>query len=106
MVDIHKTNIVTNLLMKLWIKTLASILFLFPLVSFSCELNSPHIISLSGPVSTYLNELGIINQVEGISSYHPVPSFKKTRYAGGIYLSNSTLKSFEGKVVFFDRSRE
>ncbi len=82
------------------------LLFLFSGKAYSCELVTKNIISLSGPVSTYLDQLGIINQVEGISYYHPIEKFKGTKFPGGVYLSTATLKSFEGKVVFFDKSRE
>lgn len=99
-------NTVIGLRMNLWIKILISGLSLFSFHTKACELVNKNIISLSGPISTYLNELGVIDQVQGISTYHPIKDFKNSRYPGGIYLSTSTLKSFENKVVFFDRSRE
>lgn len=99
-------NTAIGLPMNLWIKILISSLALFSFRINACELVNKNVISLSGPISTYLNELGIINQLQGISTYHPIKDFKNARYPGGIYLSTSTLKSFEGKVVFFDRSRE
>ncbi|HLT23063.1 MAG TPA: hypothetical protein VKZ84_06460 [Bacteriovoracaceae bacterium] len=83
-----------------------SLFFLVLGKAYSCELITKKIISLSGPVSTYLDQLGIIDQVEGISFYHPIEKFKGTRFPGGVYLSTATLRTFEGKVVFFDKSRE
>ena len=91
--------------MNLWIKICVSFLFLIE-GTLACSLNTKGIISLSGPVSTYLDQLGIVNELDAISSFHPVKNFKGVKLAGGLYLSTSTLKSMEGKTVFFDKSRE
>lgn len=91
--------------MNLWIRICVSFLLLTE-VSLACSLNTRGVISLSGPVSTYLDQLGIVNELEAISSFHPVKNFKGVKLAGGLYLSTSTLKSMEGKTVFFDKSRE
>lgn len=98
-------NIATGLPMNLWIKICVSLLFLTE-VTFACSLNTKGVISLSGPVSIYLDQLGIVNELDAISSFHPVKDFKGVKLAGGMYLSTATLKSMEGKVVFFDKSRE
>lgn len=98
-------NIATGLPMNLWIKICVSFLLLSE-VSLACSLNTKGIISLSGPVSTYLDQLKIVNDLEAISSFHPIKNFKGVKLAGGLYLSTSTLKSMEGKIVFFDKSRE
>lgn len=92
--------------MNLWIKILLSSFILLASHLRACELVNKNIVSLSGPVSTYLSELGLVDELQGISTYHPIKNFKNRKYPGGIYLSTATLKEFEGKIVFYDRSRE
>lgn len=99
-------NTVIGLPMNLWTIILTSFFFFASFSSYGCELSKKNIVSLSGPVSTYLDQLGLINQVEAISLYHPIADFKGVKLAGGLYLSTSALKKLEGKIVYFDKSRE
>lgn len=91
--------------MNLWIKICVSFFF-FLETAIACSLTSKEVISLSGPVTTYLDQLGIVEQLEGISSFNPVKNYSGKKFAGGLYLSTGTLKGMEGKLVFYDKSRE
>lgn len=92
--------------MNLWTITLISFFLFQSHHTLGCELINKKTISLSGPVSTYFDQLGIINQVEAISIYHPIADYQGEKLAGGLYLSTSSLKKLEGKTVYFDKSRE
>lgn len=77
-----------------------------------CSFKSPSkkVISLSGPMTVLLREVGLLNDpaLQGISVFNPIPEkdFKKTRYPGGVFLSRTTLKEFHQSVVFYDEGRE
>ena len=74
----------------------------------ACSIKS-QIVSLSGPVTMVLEELNLLQDknLKAISSFHPIA--KKTNaniIAGGLFLSKTTLKSFKGANVFYDKSFE
>lgn len=85
-------------------------LFLSVGLRANCELKHPErkIISLSGPVTILFKEIGLLNSLEGISIFHPIPrsKFKGRVYPGGIFLASKTLESLKTKIIFFDESRE
>jgi hypothetical protein len=68
------------------------------------------IYSFSGPVTLALKELGLLNkpQLKGISLFHPIHSqdFSGQRFAGGVFLSPSSLAELNEGIVLFDESRE
>lgn len=97
-----------NYLISLWILCLS-------FVSFGknneCVLDSHKpIVSLSGPVSTMLEELGLLKDpsLKAISEYHPVDfsKFKGKVLKGGLFLSIKTFKEISSYHVFFDQSRD
>ncbi len=77
-----------------------------------CSFKSPlkKVISLSGPMTILLREIGLLNDpaLQGISVFNPIADkdFKKTRYPGGVFLSRTTLNEFHHSVVFYDEGRE
>jgi len=83
--------------------------FQFDSVSASCRLNPKYeYYSLSSSVSLLLEELGIVNQLSGVSSFHPLKDKRVKRLAGGLFLSHRAFKSNSNKkkIVFFDQSIE
>lgn len=85
---------------------------IFSIVHAKCEIkkDTKDIISLSGPVTVIFRELELLNheKLQGISIFNPVhgKEFKGKIYPGGVFLSQSSLRELNGKVVFFDESRE
>ncbi len=79
--------------------------------SFSkCKLERD-IVSLSGPLSFYLLELGLINdpKLRAVSLYHDFlhNKFKGRWIGGGIYLSSKEFKKISGEYeIFLDESLE
>lgn len=74
----------------------------------SCELSKP-VVSLSGAVTMLLEELELISDsnLRAISKFHPINSkIKKTKIAGGVFLSRKTLEGFKDHLIFYDQSRE
>ena len=89
-------------------KTVISLLLLFSMNSFSCEL-SEKIVSLSGPITLLLEELDLLKDKNllAISKFHPVEKkFNGQILAGGIFLSKKSLNAFKNVKMFFDKSRE
>jgi hypothetical protein len=82
---------------------------LWALPIFACQIKH-EIISLSAPVTGVLAELELLDdsRLKGISLFHPIDkkSFKGTRFGGGVFLAQKTLKAFKDKTVFFDESGE
>lgn len=66
------------------------------------------VISLSGPMTVSLKELGLLKKIQGISVFNPVSSedFSGKIYPGGVFLSPSSLDELKEAVVFFDEGRE
>lgn len=66
--------------------------------------------SLSGPITTGLSYLGLLNkpQVKGISVFYPATEkeFAGEFIPGGLFLSPESKKKFADSTVFFDESRE
>lgn len=103
------------LLILLWTKMAISFFSLLILMQAwqvrACEL-SEEVISLSGPVTMLFEELHLLEDPKllGISKFHPVKkTSRKVRtqvLPGGLFLSKKKLKEFQGKKVFFDKSRE
>ncbi len=91
-------------------------LFSFWLISLSChgscgfKPSIKKVISLSGPITVLLKQVGLLNApaVKGISIFSPIQrqEFKGTIYPGGLFLARSTLSEFSGGEVFYDSSRE
>ncbi len=90
--------------------------FLFLLVTMNaratCQFRPEikKVISLSGPMTVLLQEMGLIEQhvVKGISVFSPVSAktYKGKLYPGGVFLAPSTLEEFSFGLVFFDESRD
>lgn len=84
------------------------ILFFISFSTFACELTGP-IISLSGPMTILIEEIGLLEDknLKAVSAFHPLK--KKTSaqiLAGGLFLSNKVLKQYQHMYFFFDKSRE
>lgn len=78
---------------------------------FACELNKQfEYVSLSGPVTFLLSELGLVEELnlKGISIFSPInkSTYKGKIYGGGLFLSEKEINDFEKKIVFYDSSRE
>jgi hypothetical protein len=75
---------------------------------FSSEVKA--IYSFSGPVTSTLKDLGLLNrpQLKGISLFHPVDTkdFTGQRFAGGVFLSPASLSQLSEGIVFYDESQE
>ncbi len=86
-------------------------MIIFSFQSFSkCKLNRD-IVSLSGPLSFYLLELGLIDdpKLRAVSLYHDFlhKKFKGRWIGGGIYLSPKEFKKISGEYeIFLDESLE
>jgi hypothetical protein len=77
-------------------------------VTHGCELKKP-LVSLSGPVTTYIEELGLINELKAISIFHKIKNkeqFKGDVLGGGIHMANKTLRKISKYHIFFDSSKE
>lgn len=92
---------------------LSFIILIFSLKTFAvCDFKPSvkKVISLAGPATVTLKELGLLNnpKLKGISVFNPVGKneFSGRIYPGGIFLSQNTLNEFKDSVVFFDESRE
>lgn len=91
---------------------LVSFILLFSSNLFACEIkkSSPDLISLSGPVTVVLRELGLLKdpKLKGISVFNPVKkdAFTGKIYPGGVFLSTDSFKDFKDKIVFYDESRD
>jgi hypothetical protein len=76
----------------------------------ACKLNSDKkIISLSAPVSGLLNRLDLYSdpQLVALSNYHfQAEKVQSKVVAGGLFLSDELLKSWNNSVVFFDASSQ
>jgi hypothetical protein len=84
---------------------------IFIQTTYACELKgTKDFISLSGPVTYALKELGLLkdHKLKGISVFNPVDhkSFAGKVYGGGLFLGQKSLSDFENKIVFYDSSRE
>ena len=75
--------------------------------SMSCSLNRP-LISLSGPITMLLEELGLLTDknLKGISLFHPVNNFNGKKYGGGIFLGEKFFQEIGNSIIFYDQSRE
>lgn len=78
---------------------------------YACELDKKsEYISLSGPVSFLLNELGLLKDKNllGISVFSPIDKskFKNKIYGGGLFLSDKEKSDFDKKTVFYDDGQE
>lgn len=87
-----------------------SLLF-FSFFSFACGFTAGHkpVYSLSGPLTVYLEELGLLSSpvLKGISIFYPAPpSFKGDVIPGGVFLSPGKLSSMKNSLVFYDGSQE
>ena len=91
-------------------KLLLLLSFSFNLASGACGFKvGAKIVSLSGPITMLIEELGLIKDpgLFAISTLHPIKeTLKIKKIAGGLFLSSKTLKSFKDKIVFIDQSRE
>lgn len=80
--------------------------FLITLYSFSCELKK-EIVSLSYPVTTMLDQLGLIGskKLKAISSIHQTKNnFTGEKLSGGIFLAKNSIKNYKDKIIFYDSS--
>ncbi len=87
------------------------ILILFPLCTWAtCQLDSKfEYISLSAPVTSFFEQLQILNDtsLKVISHFHPTKGFGGERWQGGIYLPVKKIRSIQAPtVLFFDQSQE
>lgn len=78
---------------------------------FACKLNDQYeYYSLSSPITMLFEELELLNQVEAISTFHPVKNNKIKKLAGGIFLTKNAFKTSskikKKRIVFFDQSIE
>lgn len=93
--------------MNSWIKIFLS--FFVTSSVFACSFkDSRRIYSLSGPITVLAKELGLLNHLKGISTFHPVSKseFKGEMLPGGIFLSRSKLDEMKGAIIFYDQSQE
>ncbi len=86
------------------------IVLLFIQSTWACRIKQP-IVSLSGPMSYLLKDLGLTTDtnLKAVSSFHHfVKEFNGQRIAGGIYLSLKKMKELgtEPYVLFADESQE
>lgn len=86
-------------------------LLIFSFFSLACDFTAGHrpVYSLSGPLTAYLEELGLLSSpvLKGISIFYPAPAeFKGEIIPGGVFLSPGKLSSMKNAVVFYDGSQE
>lgn len=92
-------------------KILVSIIVLFSgLAEAGCRFrNSQKVFSLSGPMTSVIEEAGLLsaNELRGISVFYPkVKAFKGKYIPGGIFLSPSQIREMKGALIFFDEGQE
>lgn len=88
-------------------KILVSLFFLSFSAYSACHFKAGKVYSLSGSATKVMEELGIANDLKGVSVFYPkMKDFKGEIIPGGIFLSPSRLEEMNGAVVFFDRSQE
>lgn len=67
------------------------------------------IVSLSGPITTTIEALGLLKdpKLMAISSFNPIRGKTKARVlAGGMFLAKKTFKKYKAAEFFIDKSRE
>ncbi len=81
------------------------ILFLLSSLSFSCELDKKsEFISLSGPISSLLDEMDLLPSLKAMSDFSHRQSSKVKRIKGGVFLSPRALRTDDQTVIFYDKS--
>jgi hypothetical protein len=75
---------------------------------FRAEIKSVY--SLSGPMTLYFKELGLLSdqKLKGISVFNPISKidFNKTRVPGGVFISKQLTRSMSGSLIFYDEGAE
>lgn len=67
------------------------------------------IVSLSGPMTHFLEELDLVSDknLKAISKFHPLnKEFKGEVLAGGLFLSPQVFQKYKDALIVFDKSRE
>lgn len=98
--------------MRIFLKIVSILFFALPTAFSKCHFRkmNNNFISLSGPVSVLLREVGLLRDPKliGISLFAPIDrsEFSGAFYPGGIFLAPSIFKGFAGNIIFFDESQE
>lgn len=92
-----------NILVSLFL-----VIFSFPVLAKCRLVENTSIVSLAGSSTVLFRELGLLEELKGISVFNPVAEseYKGKVYPGGIFLSQSVLNDFKTSTVIFDESRE
>jgi hypothetical protein len=92
-------------------KILFSLLLLISFAHAGCRFNDEvkAVWSLSGPMSTILEELDLLKSpaVKGLTIFYPSPrGFKGEIVPGGVFLSPAKLQEMKNGIIFYDSSQE
>lgn len=88
---------------------LSLLLFLSTVVRAECQLRprDRKIYSLSSPVTKVFEELGLLQNLTGISVFYPGgEKFKGEKIPGGIFLAPGKLKEMKDALIFYDQGQE